>query len=206
MWNWSAIITFLPFVFFGIPLLFIFGLFISGALALFFSDDSERGKDTIAKALTYFIILLALFVVFIIVSYFVKQGAIFKPSEPENAGFPSSPMGRFPPVPQFAMVGNYSFSGPWLLTEKDTISAATTVYAIFCKKDQGYDIIDLGVAYQRKPISSSQNYKCWLENCQNNANNIYVGFFWTPPDVPYINRDYFNQIKKNVKFICEPKS
>lgn len=205
MWNWSAIVTFLPFVFFGIPLLFIFGFFVSGAFALFFSEDSERGKDAIAKALTYFIILLTLFVVFVVVSYLVRQGEIFEPQEPETSGFPASPMGRFPPGAPFAMVGGYSFSGPWPLMEKDNVTTPSIVFAIFCKKDQGYDIIDIGVAYQRKPISTSQNYKCWLENCQNSAANIYVGFYWTPPEAAYLYTNYFNQIKKEVEFICQSK-
>lgn len=198
----TSVLKIIPFVFFGIPLLFIFGLFISGAFTLFFTNETDRGKDIIAKALTYFLILLALFLVFTIVSYLVRQGQIFNPKEAELE-FPISPMGRFPSAPEFVMVEDYSFSGPWPVPQVD-IPDSSYVYGIFCKKEQGYDIIDLGISYKRRAISSSKNYSCWEENC-NGSENIYIGFYWASPDDPYLDRELFNEIKEDVDFICSPK-
>jgi len=198
---WGMIITFLPFIFFGVPLLFIFGFFISGAFNLMFSEDPERGKDTIVKSLTYFMILLAVFLVFITVSYLVKAYHVFEPP-PKVSEFPVSPMGVFPPNPPFIYVGDYSFSGPWPLAQKDTADI-TEVYAIFCKKEQGYDIIDLGIASERRRISDSQAYQCWLENCQKNAANLYIGFYWTPAKSTYSYQHYFTEIKAKTDFICK---
>lgn len=192
----------IPFVFFGIPSIFIFGLFVSGAFTLFFTNETDRGKDVIAKALTYFLILLTLFLVFSVVSYLVRKGQAFVPEEQESE-FPMSPMGRFPAVPDFVMVGDYSFSGPWPLPEADSTDASY-VYGIFCKREEGYDIIDLGISYKRKTISSSANYQCWEENCKG-SENIYVGFYWVPPDEPYLDRESFNNIKRDHDFICSPK-
>jgi len=198
----TTVLKFIPFVFFGIPLLFIFGLFISGAFTLFFTSETDRGKDVIAKALTYFLILLTLFLVFVAVSYLVRQGKIFSPKE-EESEFPMSPMGKFPEPPKFILLGDYSLSGPWLLSQAD-ITDESYVYGIFCKKEQGYDIIDLGISYKKKTISSSQNYQCWQEQCGESA-NIYVGFYWTSPKESYLDRESFNNIKKNFDFICSPK-
>jgi hypothetical protein len=198
----TTIVSILPFVFFGIPLIFIFGLFISGAFTLFFTPESDRGKDVIARALTYFLILLTIFLVFVLVSYLVQKGAIFNPKQ-EESEFPLSPMGGFPQAPNFVLVGGYGFSGPWALSQVD-VPDGTYVYGIFCKKDQGYDIIDMGISYRNKAISSSQNYGCWQEQCQS-ADNIYAGFYWTPQDQAYVSRDSFNKIKADLDFICSPK-
>lgn len=196
----SIILQYIPFVFFGIPVLVVFGLFISGAFTLFFTGEKERGKDVIAKALTYFLILLALFLVFVVVSYLVKQGAVFSPGE-EKSEFPMSPMGGFPSSPDFVMVGDYSLSGPWPLPEVDVVDD-TYIYGIFCKTDQGYDIIDLDVSYKRRPVSSSPKYQCWQDNC-GSYENIYLGFYWTSPEEPYLDREYLTQIKKNINLICD---
>lgn len=197
----SSAFKIIPFVFFGIPSLFIFGLFVSGAFTLFFTDQADRGRDLMARALTYFLILLALLLVFAIVSYLIQQSDIFNPPE-QVLEFPMSPMGRFPAAPEFVMAGDYSFSGPWLLSEHD-LTEERYVYGIFCKKDENYDIIDLGTSSNRKPISSSENYQCWEETC-NGSENIYVGFYWTPPKEGVLTREAFKEIEQNLDFICNP--
>jgi hypothetical protein len=199
----AIIVKIIPFVFFGIPLLFIFGLFVSGAFTLFFTPESDRGRDVIARALTYFLILLAVFLVFVLVSYLVQRGAIFSPKEEQGSEFPMSPMGTFPKAPDFVVIAGHSFSGPWPIAQYDIIDESY-VYGIFCKKDQDYDIIDLGISSKNKPISSSENYECWQEQCSS-ADNIYIGFYWTPPNVAYSDREAFNDIKADVDFVCNPK-
>jgi len=191
---------FIPFMLFGIPLLVIFGIFVSGAFTLFFTEKTDRGKDVIARALTYFLILLALFLVFVVVSYLVGQGEVFEPEE-EQSEFPISPMGIFPQPPSFLMVEDYSFSGPWLLSEVD-VNDESHVYAIFCKKEEGYDIIDMGINSIGRPISNSKNYECWQEKC-GSPENIHLGFYWTPPDDPNSNRQSYDQIKKVIEFVCK---
>ncbi len=198
----TSILGLAPFILFGIPLLVIFGIFVSGAFTLFFAREPDRGKDVIAKALTYFLILLTLFLVFIVVSYLVGQGKIFSPEE-EDAEFPMSPMGMFPEYPGFVMVEDFSFSRPRYLSEVDVIEESH-VYGIFCKKEEGYDIIDMGINSSGRPISSSDNYQCWEENC-NGSENIYMGVYWTPPDKPNFNIKAFDEIKKEVDFICSPE-
>jgi hypothetical protein len=197
----TSVLGLIPLIFFGIPLLFVFGLFISGAFTLFFTPETDKGKDVIARALTYFLILLAIFLVFIVVSYVVKKGEVFNPAE-EGTELPLSPIGAFPAAPDFTVVGDYSFSGPWPLSQAD-VTDETYVFGIFCKKNQGYDIIDLGISYKNKAISSSNNYQCWQEQCQS-PDNIYVGFYWTDPKEPYLDRESFSEIKKDFDFVCNP--
>ena len=155
MGLWSLI----PLLIFGGALLVIFGFFVAGAFTLLFLGDTERGKDTIVKSLTYFLILLTLFLVFAAVSYLVQKGEVFKPVEP-TGGFPSSPIGAFPPVPQFIKIGDFSFSGPFALSEVDR-SEESGIFVALCKKDQGYDIMDITKKSKNSAFTSTLNYsKC----------------------------------------------
>jgi len=199
----DAVLNIFPYIFFGVPLLLIFGLFVSGAFSLFFTKNTEKGRDIIIKALTYFLILLALFLVFIVISYLLKGGYIFRPKQ--EIGFPPSPMGAVPSAPDFIMLKDYSFSGPFPFAEKDQIGEKV-IFLILCKKDEDYDIIDLGISDPRDTLSSLKNYECWIENCS--LENLFVGIRWLPKDIMDEIRKRFNAIKEdNINsFVCEPKS
>lgn len=202
MVNFSEmeLLDIIPFVVFGGTLLVIFGVFISGAINLLFSrNNEERGRDTIAKSLSYFVILLMIFLVFIIVSSIIRRGEVFQPQEGETE-FPASPMGSFPPHPEFMEINGYSFSGPYPLAEKNHLEEETD-YVILCKKEEGYDTIYLGIGNKRNSISSSRDYECWVENC--NQEDLWVGLFWVNDDLEKSTRDYLKELEKNIKTICE---
>jgi len=166
---------------------------------LFSRNNEERGKDAIAKALTYFVILLMIFLVFIIISSLVRRGEAFQPKKQETE-FPSSPMGSFPPHPEFIMINGYSFSGPYPLGTEEQPEEDVD-YIILCKKEGGYDIIDIGMGNRRKTISSSGNYGCWTENC--NRDNLFVGMFWVFEDLEKSVGEYLKELKENITTICE---
>jgi len=190
----------IPFIVFGGTLLIIFGVFISGAINLLFSrNNEERGKDAIAKALSYFILLLMIFLVFIIVSSLVRRGEIFQPKK-EESEFPSSPVGSFPAPPKFIVINNYSFAGPYPLAEKDQ-PLEDTNYIILCEKDGEYDTIDIGTGNRKNKISSSKNYQCWIENC--NKENLLIANFWIRKDLKKAHGGYMQELRENISVICE---
>jgi len=196
----SQIFTLIPLIVFGGALLAIFIFFILGVLSLFFTDSAKKGEEIILKSLTCLFAFLIIFLVFISVSYLVKKGEIFKPEELAESGFPVSPMGKFPPPPNFIKIGGYSFAGPWLLEEKDE-KIDSTVFAVLCKKDKNYDIIDIRLTERRKKISSNPNYSCWRENC---GNDLYVAFYWMPSEdfSGSDKKNIINNLKKEINLPC----
>jgi len=189
----------IPFVIFGGPLLIIFGVFISGAISLLFFKKEDRGRDVIAKSLSYFIILLTIFLVFVVVSTLVRRGDIFTP-KPQDTEFPVSPMGSFPPAPEFFELEGYFFAGPYSLAEKDA-NEEEIIYVAMCPKEDGYDIIKIGISNKRSSISSDRDFGCWLENCR--KEDIKVGIFWVKGDEDNATRDYLRELEDKINFICD---
>jgi len=196
----SQIFTLIPLIVFGGALLVLFVLFVLGALSLFFTDDTEKGEEIVLKSLMYLFTLLIIFLAFISVSYLVKRGEIFRPKEPAESGFPVSPIGKFPLPPDFIEIGGYNFAGPWLLKEKDE-KIDSIIFVILCKKDENYDIIDIGLTERKREISSNMNYDCWQENCKR---DLYVALYWMPSEAFNANekREIINNLKKEVNLPC----
>lgn len=195
----DLILRIAPFVLFGVPLLVIFGIFISGAFTLFFTRESDRGKDIIARALTYFLILLTLFLVFAGVSYLVRRGGFFDPGG-DQPDFPGYPMGVLPPAPNFAAAGRFSFYNPKPLSEIDIIELER-LFGIFCKTEQGYDIIDIATLPAKSSILSSGNYECWEEQCAG-PENIYAGYYWVDPEGHNSSMMVVGEMKRELELIC----
>ena len=59
--------------------------------------------------------------------------------------------------------------------------------AILCKRNEEYDIIYIGGTRQ-----SDMNYECWLENCNQEAQNLYMAVYLTFSD-PVKIKDELNR-------------
>jgi hypothetical protein len=92
------ILNLIPTLIFGIALIAVFILFVSGSIIFFFSQTKERGRGMIMKSLTWLFFIVLMFLSFSLISYWVKKGNILNP---QTIGeYPSSPAGGVPPAPK----------------------------------------------------------------------------------------------------------
>lgn len=194
-----GIFNIIPFVVFGGVFFIIFGLFINGAVRLLFSDNSEKGMETVIKSLIYFLVFLIVFLIFVGVSLMIQRGAIFQPKEGDSE-FPASPIGKFPPNPQFFEILGYGFSHPQILST-EIVTPGNVVFAVLCKKETSYDIIDINIIYEHTPISNHINYNCWLENCD--LANIYISFYRFEKDSTISDKERIDKFNKVISPVCQ---
>ena len=137
--------------------------------------ENFKGRRILLISLYCLFMILLVILAFFAVSYLLKKGEVFKPS-PASGEFPASPIGDFPPAPQFIEISGYYFEGPWsleILKEENIalISDLYGLYAILCKKDGEYDIIDIGKTGEEQ---TETQYSCWLEKCNQKVENFYI--------------------------------
>lgn len=174
----------LPLIAFSFAFFIVFVLFIrGGVLLLVTGGDEERvekGRVILLKALYSLIALLLIVLVFFSVTLLLQKGEVLLP--PSTPGdFPPSPDANFPPAPQFIEVGGYYFAGPGGLEDNDFIKKSS-VYVILCKKNSEYDIIYIGETSGKITVSKNNQYRCWLNNCNQKLEDIYLAVFQTPLD------------------------
>ncbi|PIR72506.1 MAG: hypothetical protein COU42_01030 [Candidatus Nealsonbacteria bacterium CG10_big_fil_rev_8_21_14_0_10_36_24] len=171
------IIENLPFIIFNLVFFVIFIFFLFGSFVWVFGKGEiqkiERGQKIILNSLYALFILLLVALVFFLGTYLLKKGEVLKPPL-ASQDFPSAPVSIAPVPPVFVEIGGSYFSGPWSLQEleKKNIFENTKIsglYTIMCKKNGDYGIIYIG------RIGGEQiNYQCWLENCENKIENLYM--------------------------------
>lgn len=146
-------------------------------------DDEERekkGSRILLNSLYGLLTILIIALVFFSVSYLLRRGEVLQP--PEVLGeFPSSLAVNFPPPSQFIEVDGYYFIGPGLLKENKFIGIPV-LYTILCKRNGEYDIIYIGQTGGDEQLLRHEQYKCWVENCGQNSENLYLGVFLTPSE------------------------
>lgn len=177
------IIINLPVIFFGFCFVISALFFIWAGFRLIkarkegITDEEElaSAKRNLSIAFFCFLGLLLVIAVFYGVSALLKKGEVFNAPEAGNE-IPGSPAYGFPPPPNYVKVGNYYFNGPLLLKNYNAISAPI-IYAILCRKNNSYDIMDINIA-DKVQLLTLPDYKCWLDNCNNNLNDIYIAAFW----------------------------
>lgn len=140
----------------------------------------EKGSRILLNSLYSFLTVLIIALVFFSVSYFLRRGEILRPS-PAPGEFPPSLAVNFPPPPQFINVDGYYFNGPWLLKKNEFIEKFA-LYLVLCKKNEEYDIIYIGQTEGREQLLEEEQYKCWIENCEQSSKNLYLGVFPTPSE------------------------
>jgi hypothetical protein len=176
------IIINLPVMFFGICFIISVLFFIWAGFRLVrarkegITDEEKLARANKSLSTAFFCLLGLLLVmgVFFGVSALLKKGDVFNAPDAGNE-IPGSPAYGFPPAPNYVKVANYYFNGPLLLKNYSTIGAPIT-YAILCKKNDNYDIININTGYKVQ-LLKLPDYKCWLDNCNNNLNDIYIGVF-----------------------------
>ena len=167
----------LPFIIFNLVFFVIFIFFVYGAVVLLLGradqQKTEKGERIILRSLYILFILLLVALVFFLGTYLLKKGDVLKPP-PASEDFPSAPVSITPLPPEFIKVGGYYFSGPWSLKELEKKKVFENInisglYTILCQKNGDY-----GIIYTGRIGGEQTNYQCWLENCGNKIENIYM--------------------------------
>ncbi len=176
----------LPLIVFTLAFFVIFVVFVFGGFVLLTAirdiQRIERGRRILLNSLYALFITLLIALVFFSVTYLLKRGEVLRPQEIPGE-FPSSLAANFPPSPQFIKIGEYYFMGPWLLEEYD-LTEKPAVYAIFCKRNEEYDIIYIEEMGDRKEqFLGQEEYRCLMENCSQGLKNFYIAIFETPLEV-----------------------
>ncbi|MBA7495602.1 hypothetical protein ES702_06191 [subsurface metagenome] len=200
----------LPLIIFTLAFFVIFVTFLFGGFILLTAvgdiQKIDRGRRILLNSLYALFTTLLIAFVFFSVTYLLQRGDVFRP--PEIPGeFPSSPAINFPPSPQFIKIEKYYFTGPWLLKEYDFIEKPA-VYAIFCKRNEEYDIIYIGetIGGKKQLLVGYEGYGCWMEKCNHELKNLYLAIFEMPSeryssgDRKEIKEDLINELNPS----CSP--
>jgi len=135
-------------------------------------------RSIIIKLLYFFGAILVVVLVFFLVTYLIRRGEAFLP--PQASGdFPVSPLsGALPGQPEFIGISGYYFSAPLAIKIKGSIFGPA-FFAVLCRAGEKYGIIQVGSVRKGNQVGflSGDNYKCWLANCQDNIDDIFVSFF-----------------------------
>ena len=192
----------LPAIFFGICSVAVFLLFIrAGVISLrarkkIMADEEEYilSQKSMGQAVYSFLGLILIVIVFYTVTFLLKKGEVFSPAD-SGGEIPVSLAINFPPPPQYLKLGDYYFNGPMLLKKYSKINKLA-VYAVFCRQNNEYAIMDIESA-SRVKLLESPNYKCWMENCNKKINDIYVAVLWasSKDDMEAIKNKLVNEIE-----------
>lgn len=150
----------------------------------------------------YIIFVISLIVLtFFLVTWLLQEGEVLRPPLPSEE-FPPQPLTTFPQPPEFIEIGDYYFSGPWSLESLEEIDVSVSrdlfvLYAVLCKKNEEYDIIYFGGREQK-----DVNYECWMENCNQEIQNLYFAVFLSSSDPEKI-KDNLNRRLNPVCFSAE---
>lgn len=176
LFNYLPIIILLM-AFFSVFFIFIFGVLI---LLKSVGDEQEERRARYYIILSFYsLIAISIAVlVFFLVTYLIRRGETFLP--PQSSGdFPVSPLSEaLPSQPEFIGINGYYFSVPAAIKNRSSISGPA-FFAVFCRVGEKYDIIQIGNVSKgnKAELLEGNNYKCWLTNCQNNIDNIFVSAY-----------------------------
>ncbi|OGZ19544.1 MAG: hypothetical protein A3F95_02075 [Candidatus Nealsonbacteria bacterium RIFCSPLOWO2_12_FULL_39_31] len=177
LFNYLPIIILLM-AFFSVFFIFIFGVLI---LLKSVGDEQEERRARYYIILSFYsLIAISIAVlVFFLVTYLIRRGETFLP--PQSSGdFPVSPLSEaLPSQPEFIGINGYYFSVPAAIKNRSSISGPA-FFAVFCRVGEKYDIIQIGNVSKgnKAELLEGNNYKCWLTNCQNNIDNIFVSAYF----------------------------
>ena len=134
------------------------------------------GKKILSVLIFISFVILLIVLTFFLVTWLLQKGEVLRPPLPSGE-FPPEPLITFPQPPEFIEIGDYYFSGPWALeTLKDTSIFGNrdffALLAILCKRNEEYDIIYI-VGTEQKDV----DYECWVENCNQEVQNLYIAVF-----------------------------
>ena len=176
LFNYLPIIILLM-AFFSVFFIFIFGVLI---LLKSVGDEQEERRARYYIILSFYsLIAISIAVlIFFLVTYLIRRGETFLP--PQSSGdFPVSPLSEaLPSQPEFIGINGYYFSVPVAIKNRSSISGPA-FFAVFCRVGEKYDIIQIGNVSKgnKAELLEGNNYKCWLTNCQNNIDNIFVSAY-----------------------------
>jgi hypothetical protein len=74
-------------------------------------------------------------------------------------------------------IAGYTFEGPYIST--NSIEDKSGVYAVLCKKDSNYSVVDVGESHTPKSrLNTHERKGCWERKCTNGT--IYYAIKYTP--------------------------
>jgi len=150
-----------------------------------------EGKKILSVFLYIFFVIVLIVLTFLLVTWLLQKGEVLRPP-PSLEEFPPGPLTTFPQPPEFIEIGDYYFSGPWTLETLKNISIPSNrdlfaLFAILCKRNEEYDIIYIGETEQK-----DVGYECWMENCNQEIQNLYFAVFLSSSD-PVKIKDNLNR-------------
>jgi len=93
-------------------------------------------------------------------------------------------------------LGKYSFTGPY--TSIDKLKDKSGIYAIICKTDNEYFLLDVGESFKlRTRIENHGKKECWKKNCTGQL-AIYVRY------TPFLKQQGRMFIEQNLREIHSP--
>ncbi|MBU2635439.1 hypothetical protein KJ841_03170 [Patescibacteria group bacterium] len=149
------------------------------------------GKKILSVFLYIFFVILLIVLTFLLVTWLLQKGEVLRPPLPSEE-FPPGPLTTFPQPPEFIEIGDYYFSGPWTLETLENASTPISrdlfvLFAILCKRNEEYDIMYIGGTEQK-----DVDYECWMENCNQEVQNLYFAVFLSSSD-PVKIKDNLNR-------------
>ncbi len=155
------------------------------------------GKKILSVLFYIFFVILLIVLTFLLVTWLLQKGEVLRPPQ-SSEEFPPGPLTTFPQPPEFIEIGDYYFSGPWALEALGDISLSSNrdlfvLFAVLCKRNEEYDIIYFGGTEQK-----NVDYECWMENCNQEVQNLYVAVFLSSSDPVKIK----NNLNRRLDPIC----
>jgi len=149
------------------------------------------GKKILSVLFYIFFVILLILLTFFLVTWLLQKGDVLRPPLPSEE-FPPEPLATFPQPPEFIEIGDYYFSGPLALEILKDASIPTNrdlfaLFAILCKRNEEYDIMYIGGKEQE-----DVDYECWMENCNQEVQNLYFAVFLSSSD-PVEIKDNLNR-------------
>ena len=75
-------------------------------------------------------------------------------------------------------IGQWTFEGPYQLTETWRLQDRSGVYAILCRRADSYYVVDVGESAQVKTrIETHDRKDCWQRNCKG---TLMAAVYYTP--------------------------
>ena len=172
----------IPSIIFGFLLILVFIIFLIGIFIIVTargnSQKVESGKKLLFDSFYGLLFVVLIVFVFLLASYFLKKGEIFKPPFSLEKTPPLLVDLNYPSPPRFIKIREFYFNGPRKLKRNNFI-INPTVYVILCKKENKYNVVYVGDIQNSEVATNllkNKQYDCWLNHCEKNLKIFILPF------------------------------
>tara|TARA_Y100000310_G_C20643562_1_gene795302 strand:- start:881 stop:1519 length:639 start_codon:yes stop_codon:yes gene_type:complete len=173
----------LPLIVFGVGFTINFFLFVWAITILLKGKGNvteiERGRKKLTNAFVVLFLVLLAMGVFYLITFLVRRGEAFEPSQEISEEFPppSKGIANFPPEPKFITIEGLHFTGPFEFDPNQRIKDPAMI-AVLCKEQEEHDVLYVG-STNTDFLQKYEQYSCWMENC---LDNLQIAILYTPID------------------------